>query len=196
MKNEGLVLLKGKKILTTSEIIARNTDNEHESIIRLILKYEDRIKKFGILTFEYKKTNRQGRPAKFYYLNDEQVKFLIMIMNNDENILNLKESIILNTFDIHKFKAKIIKKHIYIIKNENNFYKIGVAKNINKRINAIKTQSTHKIQVIFISKQIYNALKIESAIHKKYKLKRIIGEWFELNEDDVNDIIKIYIPEN
>jgi phage regulator Rha-like protein len=186
--------LKGKKILTTSEIIAKNTDNEHESIIRLILKYEDRIKKFGILTFEYKKTNKQGRPAKFYYLNDEQVKFLIMIMNNDENILNLKESIILNTFDIHKFKAKTIKKHIYIIKNENNLYKIGVAKNVNKRINAIKTQSAHKIQVIFISKQIYNALKIESVIHKKYKLKRIIGEWFELNEDDVNDIIKIYLP--
>jgi hypothetical protein len=87
-----LVLLKGKKIFTTSEIIAKNTEIQHKNVIERIEKYENRIKNFGTLAFETRKS--KGRNTKIYHLNESQAIFLITLMKNNEAVLNFKENLV------------------------------------------------------------------------------------------------------
>ncbi len=42
-----LVTLRGKNIVTNSLIIAEGTENEHESIIRLIQRYEEKFNRWA-----------------------------------------------------------------------------------------------------------------------------------------------------
>ena len=73
--------------------------------------------------------------------------------------------------------------HIYIIEFEHGI-KIGRARNPEKRINAIRTQSGRKYLNLFISPNISNYYKVETILHKIFKDKRGIGEYFniEFNE--------------
>jgi phage regulator Rha-like protein len=109
MKKEGLVLLKGKKILTTSEIIAKNTDNEHDSVMKLITEHEDELKQFGIIRFEIGKippkdwkNSKRGRPKKIAYLNREQTMLLIMCMKNNDKVMKFKIEITKEFFRMEK----------------------------------------------------------------------------------------------
>lgn len=97
MKNE-LVLLKGKKILTTSEIIAKETDYEHKAIIQRIYKHEKELKYFGVISpCDVEKTStknwkneKRGRPQKIFYLNKNQTMLLIMFLKNNDKVVKFK----------------------------------------------------------------------------------------------------------
>ena len=68
-------------------------------------------------------------------------------------------------------------------------YKIGITKyDGKKRIKGLSTGNSDEINVISEFKSEFNN-RIENALHKRYSTKRLKGEWFELNEDDVNNFI-------
>jgi phage regulator Rha-like protein len=93
-----LVLLEKNDLVTTSEILAEGTKKTHKSILENIKEHEKFINEFGILAIESRKSKR-GLPVNFYYLNEQQVLYLITLMRN-----NPKNNI------INKFKAQIIKE--------------------------------------------------------------------------------------
>lgn len=66
-------------------------------------------------------------------------------------------------------------------------YKIGVAKDVNRRLRDLD-ERPFKIALISVSQPIPDAYKIEKEIHKKYEKKRIRGEWFALDENEVNSV--------
>jgi predicted GIY-YIG superfamily endonuclease len=76
---------------------------------------------------------------------------------------------------------------IYLIRlSENSYYKIGITKDINKRIKQLQTGNAEQI---FLIESYYSeyANKIESALHNFYKDKNKMNEWFEFTiEDEVN----------
>lgn len=78
------------------------------------------------------------------------------------------------------------KKYVYLLKTPENIYKIGVTKDVDKRIKSLQTGSADKITLVdkFLSNYPF---KIESTLHRKYNDSKIKGEWYHLTKDDVNN---------
>src|SRR5665648_473459 len=67
---------------TTSKVIAEHGRVQHETVVRLISKYENDLKEFGILRFEIGEIKGRGQPEKVYHLNEQQATLLITYMKN------------------------------------------------------------------------------------------------------------------
>ena len=93
-------------------------------------------------------------------------------------------------------------KSIYLLQNDNGFYKIGVSKNPAKRVKQLQTGSADKISLITFYES-NNAFAIERALKNRYSIYRINGEWFNLpleeelafnkNCEIINDNIKLLV---
>ena len=78
---------------------------------------------------------------------------------------------------------------IYLLTNNNDQYKIGITKyDGKKRIKNLQTGNGDTIEVINEFKSKYNN-KIEGALHRKYGIKRLKGEWFQLEKKDIQNFI-------
>lgn len=73
--------------------------------------------------------------------------------------------------------------YVYLIMAENGLTKIGKTKNITQRIHTIKTSSPEKIEVYRVYKST-DYHKLEKVLHMTFKDNRVLGEWFNLSEDD------------
>lgn len=81
---------------------------------------------------------------------------------------------------------------VYIMKDESNgFYKIGIS---NKPEYRERTLQSEKPTIVLLKSKEFPtrtiAEAIESALHKAYGEKRLRGEWFELDNKDVDDVIR------
>jgi len=78
--------------------------------------------------------------------------------------------------------------NIYLISSNTNgktLYKIGITKrSIPERIREFKTGNASELLIVdsFVSKW---ARKIEATFHRALKAKKISGEWFDLDEEDI-----------
>lgn len=77
---------------------------------------------------------------------------------------------------------------IYLIKEKDNEnYKIGyTSKNIEERIKELQTGNGNKLILVHTFETKF-ATVLEKTLHRRYKSKNLIGEWFELDEKDVNE---------
>lgn len=81
--------------------------------------------------------------------------------------------------------------HVYIMRNNRNGYsKIGIS---NKPEYREKTLQSEEPDVILLaSKELPSrklARAIEKALHETYSIRRVRGEWFDLNEKEMSDIM-------
>lgn len=81
--------------------------------------------------------------------------------------------------------------HVYLIRAENGFVKIGRAANVQRRFNAINTASPLHLELIASVGDLFTN-HLEAHLHEKYAAKRVKGEWFNLSGQDVEDIIRLY----
>lgn len=73
-----------------------------------------------------------------------------------------------------------IKKYLYLIRcNSTDFYKIGLSKTPEERLQELQTGCPYPLTLIY-KKAFRKAIKVERLLHKKYRNKRKTGEWFEL----------------
>jgi ribosomal protein L16 Arg81 hydroxylase len=101
------------------------------------------------------------------------------IAEEDEYISIIKEN--------RKFKTK--KTAIYLMYDEHTkYYKIGRSLNPTKRE---KTLQSEKPSIV-LKYSFSGVIDDESALHDKFKDKRIRGEWFNLDELDIDYIIKYF----
>jgi T5orf172 domain len=81
---------------------------------------------------------------------------------------------------------------IYLIASELNnetLYKIGVTKrNINKRLNELKTGNPATLSVLYTFNSKYARI-IETHFHHTKKVNNIRGEWFNLSQQEIIDFI-------
>lgn len=82
--------------------------------------------------------------------------------------------------------------YVYLMNDTtNNYYKIGISKNPTYRE---KTLQSEKPTIEMIANKKFPNRKIahsfEKALHSTYNEKRVRGEWFDLSQDEVNDIIE------
>jgi hypothetical protein len=100
-----------------------------------------------------------------------------------------------------------MKDIIYLINGDDNRYKIGITseKRLSTRIKHLQTGSSCELRLIYSYNTKYASL-IEKALHRQYQSKKLIGEWFELSNEEVftfvenctniENNIKLLIKEN
>ena len=77
----------------------------------------------------------------------------------------------------------------FIAENENGDYdnlriKIGISKDIHKRLNQLQTGSPYELKLMgWIEAD--DAKQLEKALHNKYRGRKAHGEWFQLSSCDV-----------
>ena len=85
--------------------------------------------------------------------------------------------------------------YVYLMKDmANNFHKIGISNHPRYREHTL--QSDKPTIELLCAKEYPNrtiALAIEAALHKAYSSKRLRGEWFNLDESDVKDVMQTLI---
>lgn len=72
--------------------------------------------------------------------------------------------------------------------NKENKYKIGSTNcnDINKRLKQLQTGNSNPLYV----REYYETskpFKLEKMLHNKFKDRKIIGEWFEMNDNLINE---------
>lgn len=95
---------------------------------------------------------------------------------------------LVNTFYSSSPKAPKSKKKtfVYLMHNkQNGFYKIGRSLNPVLRENTLQAQEPD-VHLVF---QVEATAAYEAELHQKYAEKRIRGEWFRLEEKDVQEIM-------
>lgn len=80
-------------------------------------------------------------------------------------------------------------KWVYVISDGHGNYKIGLADNPESRRGELQTGNPFPLQIIF-QKLLHNAIHTERSLHEQWSHKRLNGEWFELNDDDLVIVIK------
>lgn len=76
--------------------------------------------------------------------------------------------------------------YLYVL-TDGDFCKIGVASNIEQRVETIKKLNPRDITVLKL-KKLDNAYTYEKSMHKKFANKLVYGEWFKLNKADIDFI--------
>ena len=70
---------------------------------------------------------------------------------------------------------------IYVIGTDTGYQKIGISKDVNKRLSALQTGNPNKLKIHYSEEvQDDRAYLIEQQIHKEIKLHNISGEWFDI----------------
>lgn len=79
---------------------------------------------------------------------------------------------------------------VYLIKNlDDNQYKIGYTRRtVEDRLKEFKTGNCNDLKIIsqFESKW---GTKIEASLHRKFKWKKIGGEWFSLDKEEADNFL-------
>ena len=81
---------------------------------------------------------------------------------------------------------------VYIAKqlNEKNLYKIGSTSDMSKRISTFKTGNCF-VEII-ASRKSNNRIGLEKWLHKYYSNKKFEREWFNLSNDDIEELSDIF----
>lgn len=81
---------------------------------------------------------------------------------------------------------------VYVINiKDTNKYKIGYSKNLEARLKSFRTGSPFKINLTHqVITRHYKSL--EKHLHELFKYKRVRGEWFTFQEEDLNKLEDIF----
>lgn len=79
--------------------------------------------------------------------------------------------------------------YLYLIKS-NNHFKIGVASEIEARLRSLQIGNPVEL-IIHSCFEFGNATYVEQSIHQKFIAKRERGEWFSLNDADLDEFENI-----
>ncbi len=103
--------------VTTSLIIAEETERDHRVILQLLTKYNDDISSFGRVAFKMTPFETKGgmQERKIALLNEGQSTFLLTLMRNTPKVIELKKKLIKKfIFMKHELAARIDTRHVVI----------------------------------------------------------------------------------
>jgi hypothetical protein len=80
--------------------------------------------------------------------------------------------------------------YVYLLKSSTGFYKIGRSKQPTTRIKTMHVALPFEIETEHLI-ECEDYIEAETLLHNEFKAKRMRGEWFALEESDVNEIKNI-----
>jgi len=78
-------------------------------------------------------------------------------------------------------------RYVYLMKSENNKYKIGITNNLEERLRTIRKFVPYEVSVVHYFYTSF-AYRVERSLHEKYASVRDVGEWFNLSDEHVKEI--------
>jgi hypothetical protein len=77
--------------------------------------------------------------------------------------------------------------HVYLIEDiDNSRYKIGVAKDLKKRLRNLQTGNSNQIKLIDSFETEY-PFRLEKMLHNRFDEFHYYNEWYDLNEESVQN---------
>jgi hypothetical protein len=76
--------------------------------------------------------------------------------------------------------------YVYVVKS-GNYFKIGKTKSPKSRISSLQTGNPENIEPIYVIK-CNNMSALETDLHRRFYNKRIRGEWYALNSEDLKHL--------
>jgi hypothetical protein len=83
--------------------------------------------------------------------------------------------------------------YLFSIKEIPNYYKIGISKEVHRRLADYNTAMPFTV-VLEYSVEHPDFRSVEKALHKRFKHKRIKGEWFLLSDFEIAELKQILTP--
>lgn len=114
------------------------------------------------------------------YTLKEAISYTVNFYSCKMQRYRIKQNI-LNVFNDEK---KDIEVYVYLI-FDGNYYKIGKSKDPEKRLKSIKTGNANAVLICYANERIIN----EKQLHTIYFNYRVNGEWFDLNQKQIDNII-------
>jgi len=109
---------------------------------------------------------------------------------NDTEAIDNFNWTFLALFDVRKSWHPVIQQDksgcIYLIQS-NGLCKIGITKDFERRMADFQRTIPTEVNIVW-SAEVEDAYKMERALHEHFKDKWVKGEWFDLNEDDMQYI--------
>ena len=141
--------------------------------------------------------------SRIYRLMEDKQTILDMGIEvpNLEEVTSLRNATLLTThinkeikrkevgIPSRKFESKKVEvtDYVYLI-SDGTYTKIGITNNLTKRLKVLQTGNPHKLTYIDYV-PCDDASRVEKELHNLYALKHMVGEWFNLNEVDVKNIL-------
>lgn len=144
-----------------------------------------------ILTFTQLKELVNMVMEIYDYLDDEQIE-QINLNRREREFMEWVESNNGRSYqDVMENRYKKKQKHepkpkrgyVYVIEGQ-GFYKIGRAKDANARLAHFGTKLPFPIEVVCVIES-EDYVGLEAKLHRRYKSKRVNGEWFDLVPEDL-----------
>lgn len=98
-----LVFEKKGQAFTDSMIIAKQSENQHESVVRLISNNQEDLEEYGRIDFTDLKSGKRGRPTRIYLLNERQSTLLLTYLDNTEPVKRFKKDLVRAFFKMQDF---------------------------------------------------------------------------------------------
>ncbi len=156
-----LVEVRKDDVFTNSKVIAEGTQNQHESIVAVIQKYEKDIADFGRIEFSDLKSGnpKGGRPERMYYLNEEQATFVITLLRNSKVVVKFKKELVRQFYAMRRFlieKQSKLWNDTRLASKENRLKETDVIKLL---VEYAKEQgSTHSDQLYRVYTKLANSI--------------------------------------
>jgi hypothetical protein len=85
--------------------------------------------------------------------------------------------------------TKVTDGYVYLLRGD-NCYKIGLSNNVYRRWKEVSPKLPFETEIVTMiaTEDMY---KLEASLHKKFSGKRMNGEWFDLDNEDVEYIKKL-----
>jgi len=80
--------------------------------------------------------------------------------------------------------------YVYFLRADNGLFKIGMTKELNKRIKQLGIQLPYELQLVHAI-GTDERCHVEEYFHLRFAQKRVRGEWFALTDSDIVDIQRI-----
>lgn len=106
--NNQLVFEKKGQVFTDSMIIAKQSKNQHESVVRLISDNKLDLEEYGKIEFTDLKSGKRGRPTRIYLLNERQSTLLLTYLDNTEPVKQFKKELVRAFFKMQDFIQSLL----------------------------------------------------------------------------------------
>lgn len=154
-----LVEVRKDDIFTNSKVVAEGTNNQHESVVAIIRKYESDILDFGKIDFSDLKSGKRGQPERMYYLNEEQATFVITLLRNSKVVVKFKKELVRQFYAMRRFlieKQSKLWNDTRLASKENRLKETDVIKLL---VEYAKEQgSTHSDQLYRVYTKLANSI--------------------------------------
>lgn len=111
---------------------------------------------------------------------------------NLSDVINFTEGtkeVIIEACNFHEYQRLDSSQggYVYVLRADNGLCKIGKARNIDDRIKQLGLILPYELELVAIIQSL-NYSDLEKHLHEYFSEQRIRGEWFNLSQDDIDQL--------